>query len=382
MNKKYVTFEPILAGFNNVWINLEMMLALASVTNRTILLGDVLTYGAYTHFYNDLGKIYHESIWEVLDKTEIQKNYDVEFIEEKHLHQNHPEYKQRIFPNVCNINIPPSWYRFPYDSDGLTPCVVNTKKVIDYDDYNNFLCNRRFVDISEVDNKEIISIDVFGQFFYNMYLGSKEQRINIKRKINNSLVYKQSYLDAAENILKPNTYNAIHIRYSKLIGEDFGDEYDFNPNGNPHLLLESIEKLFEKDVPLYIATDLTRHGAIHNGELRHNITFDSYIEPIRNKYTVITLEDLNLDLSPNETIAMDQLLSVNAKTFYGSYYSTFSKRIDVLRGIAGKTTHDYMGWNKIQQSYVQVDSPYPWKHLSKPIWPWYYSSYPQYMQEI
>lgn len=369
MDKKYVTYYPLSSGFNNVWVHLEMMLALASITDRIILLGDVPSYGPTTVFYDEFGKINHESVWEVLDKSAIKKHYNTEFTEEKHLQRNHPEYVGYVPSNLRGIHIP---HKFPYDSDGLIPCIVNKQTIMDYEDYNNFLCNRQFVDISNSEIEEVISPDIFGQFFYNIYLGTKEQRIDIKRKINNSLVYKQCYIDTAKSVLKPDTYNAVHIRYSKILGGDFGEEYDFNANGNPQLLLQSIEKLFEKDIPLYIATDLTTTGGI---------TFEDYIEPIKKKYTVITLQNFNLDLSFNEKIAMDQLLCMNAKTFYGSYYSTFSKRIDILRGIEGKTTHDYMGWNKIQQSYVQTDSPYPWKYLTKPIWPWYYSSYPQYMQE-
>lgn len=273
-------------------------------------------------------------------------------------------------------------HKFPFDEDGLTPYLVSQKYIKDKDDYNEFSCSRTFTEIDIDEPWEVISYGQFGQFFYNIYLGDKNERNIIKKKINNSLVYKQQYEDLVNSLIIPNTYNSVHIRYAKLVGGMLGEVDDFTggtyPVG-PLRVLERIEQLFEKDIPLYVAIDITQSSEEDGNS--QNINVNDYLDVIRKKYNVIILEDFNLDLSYTEKIAVDQLFCVNSKTFYGAYNSTFSKRIDILRGIRGKTTYDYMGWNKIQPSYVRTDSPYPWKYTEKHTWPWYYSSYPQYMLE-
>lgn len=285
--KKYLLYNPLKAGFSNVWLSLEMTLALGIITNRTILVENDIEHYGYTSSINN------GSIWEVLDINNFKTEWDIEFTTTKNK-----------FTDIKQIE---GCYE-------CTSCYYNSNNVSDLQDFLKFIDGRIGIDC--YNPNEVLDVGtLFGNFFYNVYLGDFNNRNLIKNKINKTITYKETYVNLSNQLIK-DKFNAVHIRthYSGL---------DTN----------YLEKLFDKNIPLYIATDIPSL----NKQEERGINFKDYLFKIyKNFDNVITLDDFGLELTESEKIALDQLICRNAEIFHGTPRSTFSERINILRKIEGK----------------------------------------------
>lgn len=343
--EKLIKYNQLEGGFCNVLLSLEMILALGYITKRKIILGDVFHYGL-----DERNKSKPESIWDILDKNTLKKEFSI--VE---------NYDGKLTPR---LTFEPSI------------CYYDSSSITDENDFLLFGMNRYCIDCNFEDYAISVPTTI-GSFFYNVYPGSKENRNALKKKINNALVYKQKYIDIAEKLIKNRfvNFNAVHVRYPWFTQGDWADVV--NIQNSPKKLLDQLVILFDRDFPLYVATDLKKTSVQYN----RDIDEEEYIGPLRKYFKkIILLKDFNKNFTFSEEIAMDQLICTMASKFYGTYYSTFSKRINIMRGIQGKETHDYMGWNKIKRPGQEIDSPFPWNNFSGE-WPWHYSSYLQYRYE-
>ena len=317
-----------------------MLLAVGHITNRDILIGDVFHYDA-----DPIYKTKPEPVWSILDKDALKKEFPV------------------LEPNVYTSGATGIQHDF-------NVCFFDSSFITQEDDFSLFSANRTsLIDCNREENNISLNGPI-GSFCYNVYSGTKEERNILKKKINKALLYQQKYVDIAEQLIKSkcDNFNAVHFRYPF-----FRDEVD----ANPQKLLEQLILLFDKDVPLYIATDFV----YTNIQYGRTMDIEDYIGPLRKHFKqIILLSDFNLNLTYSEEIAIDQLICVMSSKFYGTYYSTFSKRINILRGIQGKQAQDYMGWNEIQEPWQEIKSPFPWNNFNGQ-WPWHYSSYLQYTYE-
>lgn len=345
MNDKYISGHRAGGGFNNILIVLENALAASFISNRKIFLYDYKHDGPFSHIPIDP----RESIWSVLDINNVYKNFLC------------------VDPNDYD-----SWDSFDFSKnvDSAKTCYYNSSLINDDYDFKMFTKNRPIIDIGNLKDK-IISFSFFDFYYYKLYTGDVSIRNELKNKINNSIVYKEKYISLAKSLIKEK-YNSVHIRYPSSGYPDI-----MQKDSNPITLYNQLKLLFDREIPLFISTDFKSTGLLIN---KINI-FDEYIAPIKKNFKkVILLEDFGLNTTHTENIALDQLLCVNSDIFYGNYYSTFSKRINVMRGHMGKPTYDYMGWNKIQTSWQEEDVSYPWNKLNGE-WPWHFSSYLSYNKE-
>lgn len=361
MNKKYITFDVSGNGFCNNIIKFENLLAVAFISNRTIILDDMLHSGAVSI---DSELIQNESMWSVLDIERVYQNFDC------------------IPKKYCEKNFSNKFY-FPNNYIDEKTCYCNLQAIDDTEDFFNFTLNRPIYDISKIED-ELINLNFhyynFNHYFYNVYAGNKSKRNSLKKRINDSIKYKSKYIELANKLIS-HPYNAIHVRcpgsFCNLPNTD-----NMNVYSNPSLLTSLIEKLFDRDIPLYISTDITETSLLWNKSSgQYMPTLEDYIIPLNKSFKqLILLEDFDLELSRSEKIAMDQIICSNAENFYGTYSSTFTKLINKFRGILGKDVHDYMGWNLIQNNWQEIPSPYPWVNF-KGEWPWHYSLYIGYTLE-
>jgi hypothetical protein len=366
MKEKYLIAELPSSGFCNSLLELEIALSISYVTNRKLLLSDI------THCHGIIPSQEWESLWDVLDKNSIQNNFNIDFIDiDIRRIQSVHEYLDKN-----NVSLNDRMY-FQGESDSL---YYHDQKIENSTEFRNFAGGRKVININSQAQYLLLGIKI-GHFFYNVYPGDFRCRNELKTKINNAIKYKKEYFDIVNNLLvsKYKKYNAIHIRYPWFTrGKPPGtyQENEIDIKNRPDLLYKQIEQLYEKDLPLYISTDLYETSK----SLDHDINPDEYLDQIRKNYHVITSDDLALPFTKTEKIAIDQIACSLAENFYGTYYSTFSKRINIMRGITGKKAYDYMGWDKIQDPWMELQCPYPWKILNVQ-WDWFYSSYLQYTFE-
>lgn len=108
----------------------------------------------------------------------------------------------------------------------------------------------------------------------------------------------------------------------------------------------------------------------------------NFFNELKYEYEIYFYEDFDFNLSEFERIAVEQIICSESKSFYGTYSSTFSKRINVMRGIEGKQANDNYGVNTYPKfSEEDTKIPFPWRFTPDKRWEWISSSYPQWTFE-
>lgn len=370
--------EPILiyriggSGLCNIILDLENALATSFITNRKLLIPETIHHSCGQSTKNSPSE---GRIWQILDKKVILDNFNVEFVENFDFYNDY--FKIKEIPRDSSVRI--------IDDLGNGDCLYNSNDITDIDEFNFFLNKRIYTkDLANINESVLVMSGHLLHFYYNIYPGGKHRRNLLKQKINNAIKFKSQYHDIASEAIKKitNKYNAIHVRYPWFFPNPDTPQNLHNAvniRNHPERLAAQIKLLYENSLPLYISTDIHKAGL--RGDPIHPVDLNEYLDPIRKDYDIILVDDLNLNLNPTEEIAVEQIICTNAEKFYGTYYSTFSKRINIFRGIAGnRQVADYMGYDLIQDNTMEVNSHCPWTVIND-HWEWFRSSYVQYTYE-
>lgn len=365
----YITFAPYYSGLSNVIMSYEVAFGLSHITGRTL----VLPKDAFLLFYTDQSqqKKDFKDIWTLFDKDIAKEEFNLiefdqvaELNDVKHLIENHRSYTAKITDHVKDI------YNFKLANDKNSTCethdvfVNDSSRFIDSADYKNFINDRSVVDLN-LSNKFIhFENNLFGHFWYHIYPGGPEKRNILKNKINKVFKYKNKFYEIAKKVKDQiGTYNAIHIRRNDFLKVR---EKDLQSIDSDEKVLYKLEHVVNNDIPLYIATDESNKD---------------FFKKIKEKYQVYFFKDFNFDLSPLEEAVVEQIICAESEFFIGTYLSTYSKRINVMRGLEGKQANDYMGINYLLRENVEIDSGIPWNTSKRSRWHWEYSSYVQWYKE-
>jgi len=361
--EKYIILNPWSAGFTNVLMSYEIAFAAAYVTNRSIIVPPT-AWCVLIDDKNSPREIWQD-IWQVCDKDAANEEFkilnllDFESFTNSKVRPAYTWVDQNILANSTTIK------DIPQLNDSPT-CWYNSSNNINESDFQNFTNNRPLLDINH--EEQFLNISGFGHYWYNIYANGPAARNEMKRKINKAFKYKVKYYELAKTSInkKCDSYNAIHVRSPwQLIYDDYLNI--INIKNSPEMLLQQVKLLYSTDKPLYIATD---------------IETKSFFNQLLTEYKIIFYEDLDLPpLEPLEKIAIDQIICSKADSFYGSYYSTFSKRINIMRGVEGNQAFDYMGFNTIGNKLMESKSPWPWQDTISKHWAWHDSSYLQWTVE-
>ena len=195
-----------------------------------------------------------------------------------------------------------------------------------------------------------------------IYPGHARKRNVLKDKINRCFRYKNKFYELSKKVKeKIGDYNSVHVRRNDFL-ICHGDK--LVPSD---LLLEKLYAFFERSKPLYIATD--------EKDL-------SFFDPVKEKYDIYFYKDFDFNTTALETDVMDQVICAESDIFMGTYLSTYTKRINVMRGIESKQADDDMGINRILESRERIpkDIINPWSK-KKSLWSWNESSHPQWKLE-
>lgn len=370
MNKQYLTFAPYRSGLCNVIMCYEMAFALAHITNRTIIIPPT-TY--LTHITSHGPKEDWGDIFYIFDFYEAKKLFDIVDI------RDHEEFKPFLDKigswNSWTVNITDRvkdifcWKKSPatgpynLTDDGI--CFVNDPNRYNNEDFVNFISGRRIIDVNKTEKYLHFENNLFQHYWYLTYAGGPKERNELKRKINKTFRYNNKFYNSVLEAVTISDYNAVHIRRGPPNDFLFQFGYSLNTVNTSEKLANEIDKLFPADLPLYIASDESDR---------------SFFDILKRKYKIYFFEDFFQNQSKLETAVLEQIICSRANIFVGTANSTYSKRIQVMRGIDGLPATDYMGINDIVDNY-EIDSPYPWAYRDYKRWSWNSSSYIQWRME-
>ena len=201
-----------------------------------------------------------------------------------------------------------------------------------------------------------------------------DERNEMKDKINKVFRYHDKFYEISDFVKQQiGPYNAIHVRRNDFLDSRPDETEIFN---GPEKLLAVVENtpFFEPDLPLYVATDETSLPFFRNLRREREVYFFRDFDfPYRDD-----LEPNNLNMA-----VMDQVICSQSENFFGTYMSTFTKRINIMRGLEGRQADDWMGINHTpEQPDEDIDSAIPWSTMQNNEWHWNQSSHYQWMKEI
>lgn len=402
-NNKFLLVSPVPLGWNNMLMSLECLMAVAHITNRTLVLPPTIFL---EHLDDDKSHMFlWHNIFDVLDKTIFDKHFDnINFIDLPEINRFCLEFMKFIKPlpaplpmyDYSKFDWRPStnhWKYFYHYLDGtldiragglfLSEVILldNSSGVREQykDDFQKFKSiglgldhtldnlrrDRSYRDLDST-SKYLIIQDPFHYYWFTVYPGGPKERNIMKKRINGALRFKKEYYDMADSILKNiGGCNAIHVRESFY--------RDTSASEAAERIHKKISTVLSKDNPLFLATDFTKD---------QKSFFKKSLEQFG--YNILTLEELDLNLTGLEQVVLDQIICSKADIFYGTYGSTFSRRINIMRGLEGRLAYDHTGLNVDHGPSAAGSMPFPWHDFkidNETAWCTNASAHPQWTME-
>lgn len=349
----------------------ECALAVAYVTGRKI----VMPPTQYLVFINHGDKTQWHSPWDLFDEKIFKEEFDVVDYKDFNLPA---EVKEKIqsrenWINDFDKHVDDCW---TYTHTGVYPmtpanhCMIyNAGQYYGTQDYKDFVANRQVIELFRSNKYIVFDNNFFQHYWYLIYPGVAKVRNELKDKINRAIRYKEHYYRLYDKtpISKIGPYNAIHVRRNDFFIQFSNSLESVNTSDK---LLYQLDRLvsegkFDPNLPFFISTDET--------DL-------SYFDPLRKKYKLIFSSEFNQKCGPLEKAVLDKIICTRAVTFVGTLHSTFTKRIEIMRGLEGRSTNDYMGINIINYDTTQ-NGAFPWLAREDKEWGWNQSSYLQWTKE-
>jgi len=360
--KKYIVISPYHSGLSNILMSLEVGFAIAYISDRDIILPRKFIYPSDGRIPTQ--KI---NIWKYINLENARSYFNIHFIDEIAEFTNLEDEQDFI------IRLENDTYKFTNDHQSEKvlklisgdTCFFNSQR--ETSDLDLFAHNRFKIDVNR--NEKFITFDnnLFGHYWFMVYPGGPKERNKLKQIINSIISYEPKLYDLVKDKLPINGYNAIHVRYYDFMGDYWGDRQRID---TPEKLLKNLQILLPNDKPLYVATDMPK----------------DFFQLIKSYYELKFLENYYQTDDIMLEAVLDQIIASKSQMFYGTKLSTFTKRINIIRGINQLPVFDYMGINYIHDNTgdrkEEFESVLPWTKIwNKNHWPWHYSSYPQWTME-
>ena len=378
---KYISFSSYYSGFSNIIMTYECAFAVAHITKRKLILPPNVWSlflskshdpKDYIDFWKIFDKDYVMSEFECIDFYEVPEFKGKYIMMDGHGNPNnkYPSYTNHIDKSVPGVKLIEFSLNDGIHDDPKTLCgareVITNKDYENNLDFEDFKQNRVSLNLSNFEDQILhFENNLFGHYWYSIYPGDENERNRMKDRINKCFRYNDRiYYLASKVSQRFESYNAIHVRRSDFLHTQ---TTSLEPVSNPEKLKLMVEIFFERETPLYISTDETDK---------------SFFEELRKIYDIYFYEDFQYNLTPLDKVAVEQTICSNAKTFYGTFNSTFTKRINVMRGLEGRQSEDDMGINYYPfENRQDVDTSNPWKLNHNKQWHWNSSSHPQWKIE-
>jgi len=286
MSGRYISFDAWWGGFNNIRMTYELAAAISVITNRTLILPPKI-YCLFLSQHQDKNSFF--DFWELFDKDAFTSQFNC--IDYKDV----PEYSKyssdkQYFDGICN-----------------------DIKCLPEDEHTNWGPGKEILhrslaatDLYHEDQFIHFPRNLFGHWYYLLYMPNPRTREVIKYKLKHGLKFKERY---NTNFFHNNQYNAIHVRS--------GDFNQTRKNSTENLfenLYEKVSSRLTTELPLYIATDEKDKTKFECLKGYKYYFLDSFIKP-----------------EPASSIAIETLICAKAEEFYGTRFSTFTDYINILR---------------------------------------------------
>ena len=367
---RYLSFSPYFSGLSNIIMSYEILLSIAYITKRKVILPPDVWMLFHSKCYNqkDWKKEDYVDIWEILDKDVITREFDcIDFYDVPEFQGKFEQMEtERSYTGNLGGVIDGSdiscYYSHRMKTIDPDQIVFTGDDNIDKGDFDHFCQGRKSINLNDYTKKFLhFENNLFGHYWYMIYPGNAIERNILKDKINTCFRYKNKFYELSKKVKERiGDYNSVHVRRNdfkichaeRLVPSD--------------LLLDKLYSFFESSKPLYIATD--------EKDL-------SFFDPVREKYDIYFYQYFDFNTTALETDVMDQVICADSDIFIGTYLSTYTKRINVMRGIDGKQADDDIGINHMLEpkDRISKDIVNPWK--VKPHWWWNDSSHPQFKYE-
>lgn len=372
--RKYISFSPHDAGFVNVLMNLEVALSLSEITKRTLIIPPNFWCFSISKEY---GKDHFIDMLKVFNKDYIYSNFNcIDFYDVPELSGLFSEIEKKEsdikpYSYTGNIyNVISDLKNISFLNESGEPCVLSDSQVVlhcgtpnNSEDFCNFLGKRKSLNL-ECEQKFLhFEWNLYGTYWYSVYPGDSKLRNNLKKKINTALMYHDKFAEISNRVYNTiGSYNSIHVRRNDFLE----DRVDHLSDVSTSSKFSSIVKyLLKDDNPIYISTD------------EKDLNF---FEELKKYKTLYFFKDFYDGYDDLESSIIEQLVCANSETFYGTYKSTYSKRINILRGYQNKQTSDGMGINNLYHQICDYTDALPW--TNPPVyWYWDSSSHPQWIYE-
>ena len=374
--KKYISFSPYFSGLANIIMSYEIFLSIAVITGRKVILPPDCWM---IHISESQNKKDWRNIWEIFDKNILLEEFDCiqhrdvpEFHDKLDIMQSERSYTGRL--KTLELDVKEIYF------DKNNSVCANTHNIIvndipETEDFKKFKNNRDIIDVSCHNQFLHFENNLFGHYWYHVYPGGEKERNDLKDKINRVFRYHPKYYEYGKVIRsKIGPYNAVHVRRNDFLDTRKDEIEIYN---RPEKLLKVINEcsFLIPSLPLYIATDEKDRNFFKKLEDNYEIYFYEDFKPNFNK-------DFNESDKLNIAV-MDQVICSMSENFFGTYFSTYTKRINVMRGIDGRQADDWFGINHMPESPDEdLTSTIPWSTREDNYWHWNHSSHYQWMKEI
>jgi len=368
MDEKYLAFTPYRSGLGNVIMSYECALAFAYITKRKLILPPKF----YLTHITPYPKKNFAPIWDIFNEKVTKEEFDiVDFYDHEEFKGNYRrlETDRSWFENLPKFSEDCYEWIAPDRQYNLTSsnlCFVNNAdQYKDSEDFKKFLYERVVIDLDRPEKYLLFESNLFQNFWYMIYPGGPAERNKLKDKVNRVMRYQQKYYHMFHNTImsKIGPYNAVHVRRNDFFVQF---SYSIQSVDDGQKLASQLERVFDTGKPLYIATD--------EKDL-------SFFDPVRKLYPKIYFNaDLGDQYSKLEQAILDQIICTRAEEFYGIQNSTFSRRINVMRGLEGRVARDNMGINNLDNPWVE-EGFFPWHKRGEKVWSWNQSAYLQWTKE-
>jgi len=343
---KYISFDPWWGGYSNIRMTYEIAAAISVITGRKLIIPPKI-YCLFLSEWEDKNTWF--DMFSTLDKDLFYKNFDcVDYYDV-------PEYislenETQYFENVSSIA---KVITFGEQDDKFGPMNAPDRDyflycgIEDQNDYNSFAQGRTGINLDVEDKFIHFPRNLFGHYYYHVYGKNISTRNKVTHKVNVGIQYKKKYFYIAKQIVDElgGQFDALHIRRN-----DFLQTRKSHSEAQTENLLTDIVNRIRTDVPIYVATD----------EKNKDVFAD-----LQKEYDIRFLNDFNLGLESHEALMVDQIVCSMGETFLGSFLSTFSDYINILRGQSGKKDMHREGTN-FNRGVLNYDT-FPWLEES---WSW------------
>ncbi|KAM3572274.1 hypothetical protein VYU27_005714 [Nannochloropsis oceanica] len=351
---KYVTFEPDEGGFNNIRMALEIFLLFALATGRTLVLPDeypmyLLGQAGIMHDFDDF---YDVDGWKRnVDVLPMHKFLEIEGLTGQLKNGEMPPGNATRFDRRRPLweYIRRATDMFPVGPDShvvaldLPTNITTVEELMDYrPDFETFSHGRQLLQYGpELQAKKSLHFTsamdggkrYLAHFYSFLYFADPQVDAFMKRFVRDHMHYKDEifcraakvvdllHAEGKDGAFEP--YDAIHIRR--------GDFQFTETRLEAEDIFRTVEDVVVPGSLVYVVTDET------------NATF---FDTVRNRYRLRFYKDFYApdglgDMNPNLAGMVEQIIASGARTFVGTYFSTFTGYITRMRGYLSKNPGYY-----------------------------------------